>query len=501
MVCGRVRRGSKLRGGAFHCDSCRPHRPSLCTLCRKTRKVGAIWPLGIVCCDCYQRRELNPTPCTECGVSRVLIGRDHAGHDVCGPCCGADTSYDCRRCGRPGKLHSAGRCARCVARDRVHDLLSDPDGTIAEPLRPLAEALSSAQPFSTLSWLSTSPAAALLARLATGHNAITHELLDELPQSSSTRYFRELLVATTVLESRPEPLHQLQLFVNRTLDQLPAHRRAVIAPFAEWQIVRDARRRAARGRYSHGAAGADRRDIRAAIAFLDWVDTIDTTLDQLTQAQLDLWLEANPHAHRTTSAFLRWAGARKLTGALEFPTRRNGPPAQFISNDELHDQLRRCLNDTDLPLEVRVVAALVRLYATSVQRILELTIDRYHRDHTSGYLTLSERPVLLPPKLARLIEQQIAQPRRFAVTADITDARPTYLFPGNLPGRPRSASGMRATLARYQLPSAIAHNTAMITAVTDLPPIVISDLFGIAPGTASAWARLAQNSWTDYLST
>ncbi|WP_280332255.1 hypothetical protein [Nocardia wallacei] len=383
----------------------------------------------------------------------------------------------------------------------MHDLLSDSDGTIAQPLRPLTEALSSAQPYSTLSWLSTSPAAALLARLATGHNAVTHELLDELPQSSSTRYFRELLVTTMVLEPRPEPLHQLQLFVDHTVDQLPPHRRTIIAPFAEWQIVRDARRRAARGRYSHGAAGTDRRDIRAAIAFLDWVDSIDTTLDQLTQYQLDLWLEDNPHAHRHTGAFLRWARARKLTGPLEFPTRRNSPPAQFISNDQLHDQLRRCLNDTDLPLEVRIVAALVRLYAVPVQRILELTIDRYHRDHTSGYLTLSERPVVLPPKLSRLIEQQIARPRRFAITANAPDARPTYLFPGNLPGRPRSASGMSATLARYQLPNAVAHNTAMITAVTDLPPIVINDLFGIAPGTANAWARLAQNSWIDYLST
>ncbi|MFD9007735.1 hypothetical protein [Streptomyces sp. NPDC059552] len=35
--------------------------------------------------------------------------------------------------------------------------------------------------------------------------------------------------------------------------------------------------------------------------------------------------------------------------------------------------------------------------------------------------------------------------------------------------------------------------------MSDMPPIVISDLFGIHPGTAHSWARLAQNSWTDYL--
>lgn len=44
-----------------------------------------------------------------------------------------------------------------------------------------------------------------------------------------------------------------------------------------------------------------------------------------------------------------------------------------------------------------------------------------------------------------------------------------------------------------------ARNTAMIEAVSELPPIVVSDLFGIYPGTAHAWAKYAQTSWTDYL--
>jgi hypothetical protein len=44
-----------------------------------------------------------------------------------------------------------------------------------------------------------------------------------------------------------------------------------------------------------------------------------------------------------------------------------------------------------------------------------------------------------------------------------------------------------------------ARNTAMIEAVADLPPIVISDLFGISPRTAYAWAQYAQDSWADYL--
>jgi len=56
-------------------------------------------------------------------------------------------------------------------------------------------------------------------------------------------------------------------------------------------------------------------------------------------------------------------------------------------------------------------------------------------------------------------------------------------------------------MAQHNMSSSIAHNTAMIEAVTELPPIVVNDLLGVSPGTAHAWARLAQDSWTDYLDT
>ncbi|MGH3842466.1 MAG: hypothetical protein ACRDS0_13620 [Pseudonocardiaceae bacterium] len=44
------------------------------------------------------------------------------------------------------------------------------------------------------------------------------------------------------------------------------------------------------------------------------------------------------------------------------------------------------------------------------------------------------------------------------------------------------------------LPTMAARNTAMIEAVSELTPIVVSDLFGIHPGTARAWAKYAQTS-------
>jgi hypothetical protein len=54
-------------------------------------------------------------------------------------------------------------------------------------------------------------------------------------------------------------------------------------------------------------------------------------------------------------------------------------------------------------------------------------------------------------------------------------------------------------LRQHGLPVLSARNTAMIEAVTTLPPIVVADLFGLSPATAETWARYANDSWTHYL--
>jgi len=148
--------------------------------------------------------------------------------------------------------------------------------------------------------------------------------------------------------------------------------------------------------------------------------------------------------------------------------------------------------------ELRIIGSFVRLYAQQVSKIVEFTTDCFHQDTGGAYFRFGRNPVLLPPKLARLIEQQIAQP---AVNSAVSphSTGPAFLFPGRPAGRPRSASGAQTLLRAHNLPTLAARNTAMIEAVADLPPIVVSDLFGITAGTAHSWAQLANDSWTDYL--
>ncbi|MFC9758888.1 XRE family transcriptional regulator [Streptomyces sp. NPDC056921] len=504
VVCGRHRPGRHVieRAGAFHCMSCGPRPFRECGGCGEHRTVRALWPLGPICNTCYLRRRRDAAPCSRCQQSQVLVGRADDGGDLCGPCCDTDITFACNRCGTAGDIYTDGTCGRCIADDRVRDLLSQEDGFITPELQPLADALIAADhPVSVINWLRRpNSGARILAELVDQNTTITHASLDVLPQDGTTRYLRGLLRATGVLPARPENLARLEVWFAQTLQHLPPHQARIIRPFAEWGVIRDARRRSARGRYSIGAAGTDRADIRAGIKFLTWLDDRQLELDTIDQAVLDLWLTTRPTLHRQIGAFIRWATARRLISGVTVATRKSGLPSRFMGEHAYQAQLKRCLNDETIPLEVRITGVLVGLYALTIPRAAELTCDRFHRDGESSYLTLDRNPVLLPPKLARLIERQIeAQPMgRFMLKPPQTSG-PTYLFPGHFPGRPISESHLHGLLRQHEVSVITARNTAMLEAVADMPPIVVSDLFGIHPSTAHGWARLAQNSWAEYL--
>ncbi|MER7109823.1 hypothetical protein [Streptomyces sp. NPDC000229] len=54
---------------------------------------------------------------------------------------------------------------------------------------------------------------------------------------------------------------------------------------------------------------------------------------------------------------------------------------------------------------------------------------------------------------------------------------------------------------RHELPVRAARDTVMKEAITNLPPVVIADLFDIHAGTADRWAQFDDNAWSDYRAT
>ncbi|MGO4460575.1 hypothetical protein AB4039_25330 [Streptomyces sp. M-16] len=459
------------------------------------------WPLGPVCSPCYYKHRKSPAPCAECCAVRILVGRTAAGNGLCATCCDhEDAAARCRLCTAPADLRPDGLCPHCSLTDQLRHLLADDAGTVPAHLHPLVSILTdAANPYPVLDWVRRSPSAHLLAQLVRQPGSLTHEALDALPQNAPTSYIRGLLVTAGILVKRDENLARLERWVKHTLANLPSHHANIIRPFAQWHTVRDARRRSARGRYTVSAGKGDANNIRCAQQFLAWLDTHGLQLSTLKQPDLDLWTATHPSKASTIVSFIRWAQARRLVTGLDIHYPPSQYPATFQPEDAHHEQLRRCLTDTTLPLDVRITGALIRLYALPLSRIVELTADRYSRDSEATYLTINRHPVILPPTLGRLIEEQIDHlSGTSAHRRQIADEL-SYLLPGQSPGCPRNPLGLADTLRRHDLPARAARNTAMIEAIADIPPIVMADLFGIQPHTANRWAQLVSESWSHYL--
>lgn len=438
-ICERVRPGHHINGGqgAFHCDTCRPREECACALCGETAKVKVFWPRGPVCDSCYRAALTTPVPCASCNRHRVLIGQTPEGTLLCKACSFPDEPVErCSACGEPADLYAGHRCPRCTLAARVTDLLSVDGAKVAQPLQPLAVVLTSAEnPYRVLQWLRRSPAARLLGRLVIDPGGLNHESLDLLPERAATAYVRGLLVTAGILPPCDENLDLLTNWVARTVADLQARHA---------NLIRDARRRSARGRYTYAAHKGDCSNVLAAIDFLNWLDSQHLSLRRLQQPQLDTWATDRPTLRSRSIPFLRWSGARRLCPpglVIDHPASQL--PGHFQADDDARNELLRCFNDATLPLDVRVAAALVRLYALPLTRIVELTEDHISQDQKHTYLAVNQHPFVLPPRLARLIDDQL----RHGTPQHSTTAGRKYLLPGQSPGCPRNPLGLADTLS------------------------------------------------------
>jgi hypothetical protein len=200
-----------------------------------------------------------------------------------------------------------------------------------------------------------------------------------------------------------------------------------------------------------------------------------------------------PAADRGTPRRPAPTNKRGLTRNLEYPGRPRAAPTLFLDDQDHDDQLRRCLTGTSMPLELRITGALIRLYGLPIIHIVHLTTDRFHQDEHGAYFTFDKNPVLLPPTLARLIEQQITSGRSGSALGPLSSNAPSeLLLPGRPASRPRSPEALSGQLMKHDLSTIAARNTALFGMAGELPPIILSDLFGIHRNTATQWATRAE---------
>lgn len=482
------------------CASCHSRPRQECGRCGRTREVQALWPLGPVCNSCYQWVRQNPGPCSVCRIPRALVGVNDGGGPACGPCSGVDIDYTCRTCGRAGYPYAQGSCDRCVLKERIKDLLAGPDGTVSEQLRGVVAALNDVPyPARTLRWLRGGRAAQMLVSIAKDGKEVTHQLLDSMPPGPGLNYLRGVLVHAGALPQRDEYLERMSPWLDGLLEDCPPHHVRLIRPFAQWHVLLRARRNSNRRSFTPDAGAATRNRISVALRFLKWLDEQNLPFEELRQGDLDDWLH---FSDGRTSAyqvryFVGWAVSRRLIDQLEIPVIPQRQPTDFLDDAEYAEQLRRCLNDVEIPINIRVVGTLVLLFGVPIKNVLSLSVDDVWSEVGGTYAKLGGKPLLLPPRLADLMAELAHSDLRSSSIGRTVSKH--YLFPGLIPGHPANSTFYGKSLNRYGIQVRLARNTARLAQALDLPASVIADLFGMHINTAVRWVRYAKRDWLDYV--
>jgi hypothetical protein len=281
----------------------------------------------------------------------------------------------------------------------------------------------------------------------------------------------------------------------------------ILRPYVSWSVLPRLRRRAHKRPTTAFITQWATARIRSALLLLDWAEKRGSSLGDLVQEDVDAWLTSGKSTRYNVRDFLVWAHRRGYARDLLVPHRGKPDPAG-LDEDSHWDVLQQCLNDDDLPLEVRVAGALLHTYAVPLTRIVRLTSSNI-QDHTSGSrLVLAQHAVPLLPPLAALIAQLAAQPgqRRTA-----PNDRPVWLFRGRYPGRlvpvgalrysdrPMSVGALRLLLNEHGIRAKAVRVTACLNLAQDFPPAVLASITGMHVTTAEQWRRRAAPDWSAYV--
>lgn len=400
--CQRRRPCGFATGPAPVCASCAPRASAACAHCGQLRPPAARWPEGPVCDPCYTAALRRRGTCSGCGQTRRLVEPPGPAATICADCAGQPVTHACIDCGVEDKLYERGRCNRCALRRRTEALLRAGGEQIPAALAPVYEAIIvTGTPRTALNWLRNGAGAKVLAELATGRLACTHEALDTHPRRQAADYLRHMLVANGVLPARDEQLAATDEFLTDTLAGISRdHDRRLVHAYATWRVMRRLRRSAERAARPRSYTRHARANITAAVELLNWLADRGIPLPDAGQDDVDTWLTGGPARYQVRD-FLLWTASAGHAHRLTVPTlgRNTGPTG---SDEQRWAQLTRLLHDDQLDLTDRVAGALLLLYGQQLSRIAAMTTDQVITRQDKVFVRFGRDDVHLPEPLAGL---------------------------------------------------------------------------------------------------
>ncbi len=495
--CGRHRPCSFASTAAPVCAACAPRRVAACARCGQLAQPTANWPEGPVCDGCYTTALRQRGPCASCHSTRRLVAPPGPESTLCADCAGVPVTHACTDCGREDKLYERGRCERCALRRRTGKLLSAGGEQFPVALTDVHDAIiNTPAPRSALNWLRRGAGARLLADIAAGELACTHQALDDHPQARAADYLRHVLVASGALPARDEALARLESWLSSTLlADLTTEHRGLLQAYASWRVLRRLRRRSADNPQARTATSYARTQLLTARRFLTWLDQQALPLRECRQVHVDDWLTHGPAGYPVRD-FLLWASAHQHCPPLGVPTlgRTTGPA---IDGDQRWTLLARLLHDDTLDLTDRVAGAILLCYGQQLSHIAVITTDQIHRHRASVSVRFGTHDITVPEPLAGLLTELLDTGRRHLGVGTPRAPSP-WLFPGHLPGRPITPARLGERLRAVGLRALPGRRATLLQLAAEVPAAVLADLLHLSAGTATRWTRDAGGDWSRY---
>ncbi|MGI8793634.1 MAG: hypothetical protein ACR2H3_10735 [Acidimicrobiales bacterium] len=406
--------------------------------------------------------------------------------------------HTCSVCGREDKLYERGHCDRCALARRTTQAMTGPDGVVPAALTGVRDTIvASPTPRKALNWLRRGAGAPILAELAAGTMALSHEALDDHPRPTAANHVRQMLVAHDVLAPRDEKLITLERLNAQTVAAIdrPEDRKTVAA-FATWRVLRRVRRRADLDTTGRTAISHARNQVLGAVRFLDWLTTHGTTLATCTQTDLDLWLATGPRSRHDVHHFVQWTSERKLTTTLVVPPVRSGP-GDALDAEQRWAIIAKLLRDPGVEVADRVAGSFVLLYAQPLSRVAVMTVDAVTITGTDVTVRFGTQAVLVPEPLATHSTGLAATGRAHHIgIGSTTPSR--WLFPGHLPGRPITANRLGQRLGIFGIDARAARRAAQLQLAAQVPAVVLTEMLGVTVNTAVDWVHAAGGDWATY---
>ncbi len=495
ILCGGRRRCHFVAEGRPICIGCSPVRALPCAHCGDVRRATAQWPEGPVCRRCYGAALRRRGECTSCGQQRRLIDPPGPGAERCASCAGTSLAHVCGRCGIEDQLYERDLCPRCVLTERTTALLGGDDHVVPAALAPVHTAIiASPSAIQGLAWLQRGASASLLADLVRSGEPINHETLNALPEARSVPYLRDLLVASGALPMHQDRLSGLERWFAGALAATERDvDRRLLRAYATWAVLARMRRRSRGDDVSVGAANRARQRFRAAQRFLSWLERSGTTVASCGQAEIDTWLASGARSRYEIREFVVWAAGSGAMSDVEVPpkTWREGTG---LDEDERWAVVRRLLHDNAIDTVDRVAGAFVLLFAQRLTTLTRLTVDNVTTAGATVSVRFGRDSAEIPDPLGELVLGLCSQRTGRSVGSPSTN----WLFRGQRPGQPLSASRLGQRLTRINVGVRPGRRAALMQLAAELPAAVLADMLGIAPGTAVHWVRAAGGDWANY---